>query len=245
MRILQLRAARGWTLEKTARVFLVDLQTMLIWMRRLDEPGERPLIQTVEPVNRYPDFVRNLVRQLKALFPMMGAERMAQVLGRIGLGLAATTIRRIWRERGAPPDDEPRSEGRRRRIIARFPGHTWHIDLTTVPTRAGFWVPWFPFSLPQRWPFCWWVAAVIDQVSRACVGFAVSSSVPSSTELQRFLERAIRPAAPRPGTWSPTRASSSGAVASRAGASAGVFGSVMGASVSRPASPSSSGSSGR
>ena len=65
MRILQLRAARGWTLEKTARVFLVDLQTLLIWMRRLDEQGERSLIQTVEPVNRYPDFVRNLVRQLK------------------------------------------------------------------------------------------------------------------------------------------------------------------------------------
>jgi hypothetical protein len=31
-------------------------------MRRLDEDGERTLIQTVEPVNRYPDFVRNLVR---------------------------------------------------------------------------------------------------------------------------------------------------------------------------------------
>ena len=28
MRILQLRAARGWTLEKTARVFLLDLQTV-------------------------------------------------------------------------------------------------------------------------------------------------------------------------------------------------------------------------
>ena len=50
MRILQLRAARGWTLEKTARLFLLDLQTLLIWMRRLDEQGERALIQTVEPV---------------------------------------------------------------------------------------------------------------------------------------------------------------------------------------------------
>ena len=58
MRILQLRAARGWTLDRTARIFLVDLQTLTIWMRRLDEPGERPLIQTVQPVNRYPDFVR-------------------------------------------------------------------------------------------------------------------------------------------------------------------------------------------
>jgi hypothetical protein len=47
---------------QTARVSLVDLQTLMIWMRRLDEEGERTLIQTVESVNRYPDFVRNLVR---------------------------------------------------------------------------------------------------------------------------------------------------------------------------------------
>ncbi len=63
MRILQLRAARGWNMEQTAKVFLLDLQTLLSWMRRLDEGGERALVQMVEPVNRYPDFVRNLVRQ--------------------------------------------------------------------------------------------------------------------------------------------------------------------------------------
>ncbi len=111
MRILQLRAARGWTLEKTARVFLVDLQTLLIWMRRFDEHGERDLIQTAEPVNRYPDFARNLVRQLKRLFPAMGYERMAQVLARAGLHLGATTIRRMVRENGGPPEDETRAPG--------------------------------------------------------------------------------------------------------------------------------------
>ncbi len=77
MRVLQLRAARGWNLEKTARVFLVDLQTLLIWLRRLDEQGERTLIQTIKPVNRYPDFVRNLVRQLRSLFPTMGSRLSA------------------------------------------------------------------------------------------------------------------------------------------------------------------------
>ncbi len=169
MRILQLRAARGWTLEKTARVFLFDLQTLLIWMRRLDEQGERDLIQTAEPVNRYPDFVRNLVRQLRSLFPTMGSERMAQVLARAGLQLGATTIRRMVREKGSPPEDDAEVTSRRRRVVARYPGHTWHVDLTTVPTRAGFWVPWFPFSLPQRWPFCWWVAVAVDQVSRTSV----------------------------------------------------------------------------
>jgi transposase InsO family protein len=192
MRILQLRAARGWTLEKTVRIFLVDLQTLQIWMRRIDEHGERDLIQTVEPVNRYPDFVRNLVRQLKRLFPEIGNERMAQVLARAGLHLGATTIRRMVRERGGPPEDEPQTERRRRRVVARYPGHTWHVDLTTVPTRAGFWVPWFPFTLPQSWPFCWWVAVAIDQLSRVCVGFAVFAKYPSSVEVQRFLDRAAR-----------------------------------------------------
>jgi len=192
MRILQLRAARGWTLEETAGVFLIALQTLLIWMRRLDEGGDRAIVQTVEPVNRYPDFVRNLVRQLKTLCPAMGSERMASVLARAGLALGATTIRRILREPGGPPDEEPRSAGRRRRVVARYPGHTWHVDLATVPTRAGFWAPWFPFSLPQRWPFCWWVAVAVDQLSRMCVGFAVFNKVPSSSEVQRFLDRAIR-----------------------------------------------------
>jgi hypothetical protein len=41
MRILQLRAARGWTLERTARVFLFDLHTLQLRMRRIDEQGDR------------------------------------------------------------------------------------------------------------------------------------------------------------------------------------------------------------
>ena len=193
MRILQLRAARGWTLEKTARVFLVDLHTLQIWMRRLDERGERELTQTVEPVNRYPDFVRNLVRQLQCLFPTMGYERMALILARVGLFLGASTIRRVCQERTGPPEDDTEATvWRRRRVVAKYPGHTWHVDLTTVPTRVGFWVPWFPFTLPQRWPFCWWVAAAVDQMSRLLVGFAVFSQTPSSDQIQRFLDRAIR-----------------------------------------------------
>ena len=80
----------------------------------------------------------------------------------------------------------------RRRVVDKYPGHTWHVDVTTVPTRAGFWVPWFPFTLPQSWPFCWWVAVAIDQLSRVCVGFAVFAKCPSSVEVQRFLDRAAR-----------------------------------------------------
>jgi hypothetical protein len=34
--------ARGWTIDKTASVFLIDEQTLFEWMRRLDEPGDFP-----------------------------------------------------------------------------------------------------------------------------------------------------------------------------------------------------------
>ncbi len=199
LRILQLRAARGWTLEETARVFLIDIQTLSEWIRRVDEPGERPLVQTVEPVNRYPDFVRLLVQQLKALFPAMGHARIAQVLGRAGLRLGVTTVRRFAGDATGPEDQgsEPESTNRRP-VIARYPGHTWHLDLTAVPTRAGLWVPWLPFSLPQRWPFCWCVAVLVDQFTRACVGFAVFRAAPSSQQIQQFLDRAVRRSKQKP-----------------------------------------------
>jgi len=113
LRILQLRAARGWTLEKTTRVFLIDLHTLKLWIRRVDEHGERDLIQTSRPVNRYPDFVRHLVRQLKRLIPVMGSERIAQVLALVGLVLSASTIHRMARglinRRKAKP--RPRNPG--------------------------------------------------------------------------------------------------------------------------------------
>jgi transposase-like protein len=91
MRILQLKAARGWSYEQAARALLVDEEILRSWIRRLDEEGERALVQISEPVNRFPDFVRYLVRQLKALLPTMGKVRIAQVLARAGLHLGATT----------------------------------------------------------------------------------------------------------------------------------------------------------
>ena len=72
MRVLQLRAARGWSYEQAAAVFVVGEQTLKPWLRRIDEEGESALVQLSEPVNRFPDFVRYLVRQLKALCPTMG-----------------------------------------------------------------------------------------------------------------------------------------------------------------------------
>ncbi len=51
MAILELRAARGWSLEQTARVFHLSAATVASWMKRLDEEGADALVQLREPVN--------------------------------------------------------------------------------------------------------------------------------------------------------------------------------------------------
>ena len=196
MRILQLRAARAWSRTDTANRFLIDEQTLLGWMRRLDEQGERALIQLEAPANRLPDFVRQLVKQLKTLVPTMGKVRIAQVLARAGLILGPTTVRRILSERDPTPDDSPPAAGDTlepsRVVGAKRPGDIWHVDLTTVPTAGGFWVPWAPQALPQRWPFCWWLAVVLDHFSRAVIGFALFKKQPTATEIRDFVRRAAR-----------------------------------------------------
>jgi len=76
MRILQLKAARGWSGGQVARAFMIDEQTMRSWLRRVDEEGDSALIQISEPVNNFPDCVRYLVKQLKVILPTMGKARI-------------------------------------------------------------------------------------------------------------------------------------------------------------------------
>ena len=77
---------------------MIDEQTMRSWLRRVDEEGEGALIRVSEPVNKFPDIVRYLVKQLRMLLPTMGKTRIAQVLARAGLHLGVTTVGRILKE---------------------------------------------------------------------------------------------------------------------------------------------------
>ncbi len=99
MAILELRAARGWSTAQTAERFFLQPATISEWMRRIDEGDDRALVQTTEPINRFPDFVRYIVRRLKVLCPTMGKKRIAQTLARAGLHLGVTTVGRILKER--------------------------------------------------------------------------------------------------------------------------------------------------
>jgi transposase InsO family protein len=199
MRILKLRAARGWSVEQAASRFLVTEETITSWIRRVDEEGEHALVQIKEPVNKFPAYVAYLVRSLKMLCPTLGKVKIAQVLARAGLHLGATTVGRMLKAR--PPRGEAAAEAavtKRRCVNARYPNHVWHVDLTVVPTLAGFWIPWLPNARPQHWPFCWWLAVAVDHASRLCVGFAVFMQRPSSRDVCAFLNRAIKSAGARP-----------------------------------------------
>ncbi len=203
MAILALRSARRWSARKAAKAFLLTAPTIASWMRRLDEEGPAALVRLPAPVNRFPDFVAVVVQQLRAVCPLLGKVRIAQMLARAGLVLSATTVKRMLERhvpRTRPPSDPEAHEGEEapeasrsagRVVFARYPEHLWHIDLTVVPTALGFWVPWLPFALAQRWPFGAWIAVVLDHFTRSVVASGVFTKEPTAPEVLSVLDRAV------------------------------------------------------
>ncbi len=191
MAILELRAARGWSLQQTADAFQLTAPTVASWMKRVDEQGPDALVQVREPVNKFPDFVRYTVQRLKTLCPTMGKFKIAQTLCRAGLHLGATTVGRILKE---SPHPKPRqvSTSTGRVVTSREPDHVWHVDLTTVSIGGGFWTIWLPFALPQCWPFCWWVAVVMDHYSRRVINIGVFAKRTDCRAVCAFFGQTVR-----------------------------------------------------
>jgi transcriptional regulator with XRE-family HTH domain len=139
MAILELRAARGWSLKQTADTFLVTPATIAAWLKRIDDQGANALLQLHEPVNKFPDFVRYIVQRLKTLSPSMGKVKIAETLCRAGLHLGVTTVGRILKEE---PQSDPGDAAPSTRVVtAMRANHVWHVDLTAVSTFMGFWAP--------------------------------------------------------------------------------------------------------
>ena len=167
-------------------------------MQRIDEPGPNALIALPVPVNRFPDFVSELVNTVKASCPDMGKVRIAQILARAGLHLSPSTVRRMVKKpvetpkpTTQPNSNDSKSSKSTKTVTAKCPGHTWHIDLTTVPTRQGFWVPWIPFALRQNWPFAYCVFSIVDHFSRKCVLSKAFRKAPSTKAVTQTLDLAI------------------------------------------------------
>ncbi|MGH7145530.1 MAG: DDE-type integrase/transposase/recombinase [Planctomycetota bacterium] len=203
--ILELKTRRGWTNAQTGRGFHVSNHTISRWLNRLDEDGPGALVQMPTPVNKFPDFVRYAVQRLKVLCPMMGKERIAQTLARAGIHLGVTTVGRMRKEPSvAPPvlpaDDQAAEVDAQeaaaakpiRKLKSKYPDHIWNIDLTVVPTLAGFWLPIVPFALLQRWPFCWWVAVAKDHYSRRVMHVEAYKTEPTARRMGTFLKEAVK-----------------------------------------------------
>jgi transposase InsO family protein len=197
--ILELRAARGWSLEQTAKALLITAATVASWLKRLDDDGPDALVQLPVPINKFPDFVHYVVQRLKVLCPTMGKVKIAQTLARAGLHLGTATVGRMLKgkPRHAPFVSKTEADAKERIVTAKYSNHVWHVDLTTVPT-GGFWTSWLPFALPQRWPFCYWVAIVIDHFSRRVMGATAFESQPSCRDVCGFMGRTIAKAGQAP-----------------------------------------------
>ena len=253
--ILLLRAAMGWNAAQTARRFEVTSATIGNWLRRLDEEGRDALVQTRRPVNRFPDFVAALVQELKRTVPTMGTRRIANTLARAGLQLAKTSVERLAGRKlpapSTPPavptttgeEKEPASRASGRIVTARFAHHVWHVDITTMPTVGGFWTPWWPFSLPTCWPFCWHIVVVVDHFSRAPVARGVFKQQPTADEVCAVLDRGVGSPVALLDTSSATRATSSPARPTTPGARGEAPSRASAPSASTAPSPSSSASS--
>ncbi|HKY41322.1 MAG TPA: DDE-type integrase/transposase/recombinase [Polyangiaceae bacterium] len=209
--ILMLRSHAGWNAAETARRFLVTSATIASWMRRLDQGGEQALVKTPAPVNRFDDAVTLLVQKLHRAAPSLGRRKLADVLARAGLVLAASTAKRMLRkappELPGPPSRPARSDKRElttstRVVTAKRPHHVWHADITSIRIGAsgsGFWTPWWPFALVLRWVMSWHIAVVVDHFSRALLAFSVFREEPTAAQLCALLDRAVSEmgAAPR------------------------------------------------
>ncbi len=193
MEILAIKAETGWTARRLAERFLVSPLTIASWLRRVDEGGPNALVRLREPVNRFPEFVRELVRHLRASCPAMGKVRIAQMLARAGLHLAPSSVGRFLRHKPKPKPPAKTKATKRsagKTVIARRPGHVWGIDHSTVSTGLGFWVPWFPGAMIPVWPFCFWLSVVIDHYSRRVLVVGVYIKEPTADETCALLERA-------------------------------------------------------
>ncbi len=196
-RILELKALNGWSAVQTAERFLIDDETVCRWAKELADQGKEQLLAVEPPVNKFPDFVDRIIVHMAVAIPKPTKRKIATRLARAGLHISASAV--YDRLKGSPEPDAdaagaeeepaPVKAESPRTVAAHFPNHVWNVDFTAVPIRGGFWSPLLPFAFPQVWPFCWWIAVAVDMFSRKAIGFAVFKKLPTSRQVQEFLER--------------------------------------------------------
>ena len=178
--ILVLMRTYGLSRTETARIFLVDSQTVSRWAREaMSEPERRAvgaLVRADPPLRGYDDVVKRLVQMLDA-FDVGGSKRIAQMLARAGMRIGRETVRR-YRRAPRPPKAPPESRVAGPVLRAKYTNHIWLADLTEIRGFLGL----FVFKL----------VVVLDLFSRFPLAFAVFRKEPSSEEVLGVLDGAMR-----------------------------------------------------
>ncbi len=189
LEILLLRSMRGWSTEEVAKRFHVTAQTVINWVNGVENGND--IVQMPERSNRYPDYIRYVVQQLKSFCPMLGRTKIADILVRAGLHLSASTVKRIIDQPPIkPPAVEPQPESPPSPTVqAWYSSHVFSVDLTVVPSTDGLWTPWPPNALTQVHPYSWCVMIVIDHYSRRIMGFEVFEQQPTANQVASAMDR--------------------------------------------------------
>ena len=178
--IVVLMRTYGLSQIETARLFLVDAQTVARWEREvLAEPEMEAigtLVRAKPPLRGYDDVVKRLVQMLDAL-DIGGSAKIAQMLARAGLKIGRETVRR-YRRAPRPPRPANDHSARPRVLSAKYVNHIWLADLTEI---RGF------FGL-----FVYKLVVVLDLYSRFPLAFGVFKKEPTARQVLDVLDRAMR-----------------------------------------------------
>ena len=70
-------------------------------------------------------------KQIRLFYPTLGKVKIADQLARAGIHIGKTTVERILKEKPVYiPDPTTDDSGRQCPIVSKYPGHTWHADLS-------------------------------------------------------------------------------------------------------------------
>ena len=163
----------GHSVERTARTFLVSVQTILNWRQELGVDNPR-LVQAAPAMNRLPDLVADIARRLKRDWPAWGTRRIASILGRLGVKASRSTVQRILRRPGKPRPVRS-AYAVRGPLVAKGPGHVALLDFTRVPGLFR----------------CVWVGAAVDAFSRKILALRAFAG-PSGAAAVALMRDALR-----------------------------------------------------
>ncbi len=176
--ILMQAQLAGMSQPEAATLFRVSVATISDWSASAN-PDTKTVGSTVKPtppVRRYNDTVQHLT-QLMAGVGFTGYGDIVRHLARAGWRVARTTVRRYVKAPKVPSPGSPAPEALKRPVVARYPHHVWHLDLTEIPAFLG--------SAPRL------LAVMLDSASRLPIAAKLFLKRPNATDMLAFVERAI------------------------------------------------------